>query len=68
MFPLSGSSGIRPWHRISYKDKASDPFVQRTIELNASDGLHPSDAGYLLWYRELQAQAHLSDRLRKVEQ
>lgn len=42
--------------------------VQRPVELNASDGLHPSDAGYLLWYRELQAQAHLSDRLRKVEQ
>jgi lysophospholipase L1-like esterase len=29
-----------------YKDKAEDPFARRPDELNAKDGLHPSDAGY----------------------
>jgi lysophospholipase L1-like esterase len=46
-----------------YKEKADDPFAQRPDELNASDGLHPSDAGYRLWYQELNAQAGLSQRL-----
>lgn len=46
-----------------YKDKADDPFAQRPDELNAKDGLHPSDAGYRLWYDELNAQADLSRRL-----
>ena len=46
-----------------YKDKAEDPFAQRPGELNAKDGLHPSDAGYRLWYAELNAQADLSRRL-----
>jgi len=46
-----------------YKDKAEDPFAQRPDELNAKDGLHPSDAGYRLWYDELNAQADLSGRL-----
>ena len=30
---------------------------------NARDGLHPSDAGYRLWYDELNAQADFSNRL-----
>jgi len=46
-----------------YKDKASDPFAQRPDELNARDGLHPSDAGYQLWYDALNTQAALSSRL-----
>jgi lysophospholipase L1-like esterase len=46
-----------------FKDKASDPFAQGPGELNASDGLHPSDAGYRLWYEELNAQAGLSAQL-----
>lgn len=46
-----------------YKEKADDPFAQRPDELNASDGLHPSDAGYRVWYSELNAQADLSNRL-----
>jgi lysophospholipase L1-like esterase len=46
-----------------YKDKAGDPFAQRPDELNAKDGLHPSDAGYRLWYAELNAQADFSGRL-----
>jgi lysophospholipase L1-like esterase len=46
-----------------FKNKADDPFAQRPKELNASDGLHPSDAGYRLWYGELNAQAGLSAQL-----
>lgn len=39
-----------------YKDKRDDPFVQHP-ELNARDGLHPSDAGYRVWFDELRAQS-----------
>ena len=46
-----------------YEDKADDPFAQRPGALNASDGLHPSDAGYQLWYDELNAQAAMGRRL-----
>ena len=46
-----------------YKNKADDPFAQRPDELNARDGLHPSDAGYRLWYDALNAQAGLAERL-----
>lgn len=42
-----------------YKDKASDPFAQQP-ELNAVDGLHPSDAGYRVWFTELMNQAALA--------
>ena len=46
-----------------YKDKADDPFARLPDELNARDGLHPSDAGYRLWYQELNMQAALARRL-----
>jgi lysophospholipase L1-like esterase len=46
-----------------YKDKDQDPFAQRPDELNAKDGLHPSDAGYRLWLNELNQQADFSNRL-----
>lgn len=53
-------------HGLGYVDmarpRAEDPFVQRP-ELNASDGLHPSDAGYRLWHGELLAQSDLASRL-----
>lgn len=39
-----------------FKEKADDPFVKKP-ELNARDGLHPSDAGYRVWYEELQTQS-----------
>jgi len=42
-----------------YKDSKSDPFAQRPKELHAADGLHPSDAGYKLWAKELQDQGGL---------
>ncbi len=41
---------------------ADDPFVKNR-QLNAPDGLHPSDAGYRVWFNELMSQAGLSDRL-----
>ena len=46
-----------------YKEKAEDPFAQRSDELNAKDGLHPSDAGYRVWLSELNAQVDFSNRL-----
>ena len=46
-----------------FKEKADDPFAQRPDELHARDGLHPSDAGYRLWYGELRTQVGFSDRL-----
>lgn len=45
-----------------FQERGDDPFV-RQPELNASDGLHPSDAGYRVWWRVLQEQADLSGRL-----
>jgi lysophospholipase L1-like esterase len=44
------------------RPREEDPFVQRP-ELNASDGLHPSDAGYTVWRDELLAQSDLRRRL-----
>jgi lysophospholipase L1-like esterase len=46
-----------------YQDRADDPFAQQPKVLNARDGLHPSDAGYRLWYGALTAQADLGGRL-----
>jgi lysophospholipase L1-like esterase len=45
-----------------FREHADDPFVQRP-QLNAADGLHPSDAGYLAWFGELMVQADLRRRL-----
>jgi lysophospholipase L1-like esterase len=45
-----------------FREPAADPFVQRP-ELNAADGLHPSDAGYRVWWHELMVQAALPQRL-----
>ena len=45
-----------------FRESADDPFVQRP-ELNAADGLHPSDAGYRVWFGELMTQAALPQRL-----
>jgi lysophospholipase L1-like esterase len=36
-----------------FQERADDPFAQRP-ELNAADGLHPSDAGYRVWWQVLQ--------------
>lgn len=45
-----------------FRESSDDPFVQRPA-LNATDGLHPSDAGYRVWFGELMAQADLPRRL-----
>lgn len=42
------------------RPRSQDPFVTRSKELNAADGLHPSSAGYEEWYRELVAQGGLA--------
>lgn len=42
-----------------FKEKADDPFAQQP-GLNAADGLHPSDAGYRVWFDELMAQGRLA--------
>lgn len=46
-----------------YKERAEDPFALQPVLLNAPDGLHPSDAGYRLWYDVLNTQSGLSVRL-----
>ncbi len=45
-----------------FQERADDPFV-RHPGLYAGDGLHPSDAGYRVWFAELEAQASLSHHL-----
>ena len=45
-----------------FEERDDDPFV-RQPSLNAADGLHPSDAGYRVWWQALQVQADLSRRL-----
>lgn len=45
-----------------FLEHETDPFVVDP-DLSAADGLHPSDAGYLLWYRELLTQTDLGNRL-----
>lgn len=42
-----------------YQDAKHDPFALNPGELHARDGLHPSDAGYALWRKELDRQAEL---------
>ncbi len=53
-------------HQVAYVnlflERATDPFVADP-DLTAADGLHPSDAGYLVWYRQLLAQTDLASRL-----
>jgi lysophospholipase L1-like esterase len=45
-----------------FKEAANDPFAQQP-GLHAVDGLHPSDAGYRLWFDELMAQGELAAEL-----
>jgi lysophospholipase L1-like esterase len=41
-----------------FKDAANDPFANNP-GLHAADGLHPSDAGYRVWFDEIMRQAGL---------
>jgi lysophospholipase L1-like esterase len=45
-----------------FREAIDDAFLKQP-ELNAADGLHPSDAGYRVWFGELMVQAALSKRL-----
>lgn len=49
-----------------YQEPEDDPFVRHPHLMTARDGLHPSNAGYELWQRELETQVQLSARLRKI--
>ncbi|MDB5893712.1 MAG: family lipase, partial [Rhodoferax sp.] len=46
-----------------YRERQDDPFAQDPERMNASDHLHPSDAGYANWYGELRRQAGLDARI-----
>lgn len=43
-----------------FRERKDDPFALQPERMNATDGLHPGDAGYALWHRELDRQAQLS--------
>jgi hypothetical protein len=49
-----------------FRERSTDPFVADR-SLNASDGFHPSDAGYRNWWAELQRQASLARPPAKAE-
>lgn len=45
-----------------FREREDDPFTDSDT-LNASDGLHPTSAGYQIWMRTLDAQAQMQSRL-----
>jgi lysophospholipase L1-like esterase len=45
-----------------FQERADDPFV-KDLSLNARDGLHPSSAGYRVWFQQLMTQAGLAGPL-----
>jgi lysophospholipase L1-like esterase len=49
-----------------FQEREDDPFARHPKRLQAADGLHPNDAGYELWQRELEIQVQLSARLRRI--
>lgn len=49
-----------------FAERESDPFAQQPHRFHVADGLHPSDAGYALWYAELNRQANLAERLKAL--
>jgi lysophospholipase L1-like esterase len=53
-------------HVSLFQEREDDPFARHPRRMTARDGLHPSDAGYELWQRELETQVQLSARLRKI--
>ena len=46
-----------------YRERADDPFAQDPQRLIAADHLHPSDAGYAVWFDEIERQALLPQLL-----
>ncbi|MDM0019991.1 SGNH/GDSL hydrolase family protein [Variovorax saccharolyticus] len=61
---LAQANGAR--HVSLFLERDDDPFARHPRRLSARDGLHPNDAGYELWQRELETQAQLSAKLRKI--
>ncbi|MGJ7509451.1 SGNH/GDSL hydrolase family protein [Variovorax sp. GT1P44] len=53
-------------HVSLFREREDDPFARHPQRMSARDGLHPSDAGYELWQRELETQTQLSAKLRKI--
>ena len=53
-------------HVSLFQERGDDPFARHPRRMSARDGLHPSDAGYELWQRELETQVQLSAKLRKI--
>lgn len=49
-----------------FAERQADPFAQEPQRFHAADGLHPSDAGYALWYEALNRQAKLGERLKTL--
>ena len=43
-----------------YRERATDPFARDPRRFIAADHLHPSDAGYAVWFDEIERQAPLS--------
>jgi lysophospholipase L1-like esterase len=48
-----------------FKDEVNDPFAHNP-GLHAADGLHPSDAGYRIWFDEIMRQADLPTLLARA--
>lgn len=55
---VAGRTGSRYVRLL--KPRETDPFALDPVNMNAADGLHPSDLGYRQWYAELQAQGGLA--------
>ena len=53
-------------HVSLLRDREVDPFARHPGRMRGPDGLHPNDAGYELWQRELETQAQLSAKLRRI--
>lgn len=61
---VAQANGAR--HVSLFMEREDDPFARHPRRMSSRDGLHPSDAGYELWQRELETQVQLSARLRKI--
>ncbi|MET1113532.1 MAG: GDSL-type esterase/lipase family protein [Comamonas sp.] len=46
-----------------YQERDQDPLARQPKLMRASDGLHPSDAGYRVWFDTLTEQAQLATLL-----
>jgi hypothetical protein len=49
-----------------FRERDDDPFARHPQRLRSAGGVHPNDAGWELWQRELETQVQLSARLRRI--